>query len=36
MIKMSEEKDTVSDEDKKLSEEEIQEKYFPNTPDMNK
>lgn len=33
---MSEEdKDTISDEDKRLSDKEIQEKYFPNSSEMN-
>lgn len=29
------EKDTISDEDKELSEKEIQEKYFPNSDGMD-
>lgn len=32
---MSDKEDYISDEDKSLSEKEVQEKYFPNTPEMS-
>jgi len=33
---MSDEEEYISDEDKKLSDKEVQDKYFPNSPGMSK